>query len=826
MTSDIIIPKYSWNRELDNPFTTKIKGVKIRLKDIFHLFPAIIRMYKKMRLDKKQGKESMNLFSFPKASACHGVPIGGLGGGTIGRGWRGEFYRWQLKPGVYHHNSVETNQFSVFIKSKDGSTYSTVLNPNHPRNSKLNGWNWDFYGKNAVYHALYPRAWTEYNNIQPGINLICKQISPVIPHNYEESSYPVGVFVWYIENSTDEPVEVSIMFSFQNGTGTENDFAGGHKNEHFEYELKKEKFIGVRLNHVHRQKKPLKEGQKLKDQEFFEDSLQFAIATRDNDETTVTCNPLFFTNSNGGEVWETFEKSGEVNTSDSSYVSKKNECIGAAIASKVTIPAKELKELSFTLAWDMPLARFGGGRAHYRRYTRFYGRKGNNAHRIAADALLEYPEWEKQIEKWQKPILEDETLPAWYKVALFNELYYIADGGTIWTDGEEGEEPFPEKCTGHFSYLEGHQYTMYNTYDVHFYASFALAMLWPELELSLQRDFAEAVLTEKPETHLIFGSGSMVKRNIKGVVPHDLGAPFEDPWYLVNVYALSDHNKWKDLNPKFVLQIYRDYIATGNKKFLEETWEAVKLAIEFIQVCDSDGDGLIENAGFPDQTYDLWSVFGPSAYTGGLWLACLTAAAAIADILKEKKKADYYRQILIKGKQAYEEKLWNGSYYNYDSSKSRQHNSIMADQLAGQWYAQTCSLPSIVPKENARKALKTVYDFNVMRFKEGKMGAVNGMRPNGAVDKSCLQSSEVWTGTTYALAAAMLQLNLEEEAFKTAKGIYETGWKKLGYWFQTPEAWDSRGGNRSLAYMRPLSIWAIQWVIEKLLVVTKTTEVD
>ena len=29
---------------------------------------------------------------------------------------------------------------------------------------------------------------------------------------------------------------------------------------------------------------------------------------------------------------------------------------------------------------------------------------------------------------------------------------------------------------------------MYNTYDVHFYASFALAMLWPKLQMSLQYD--------------------------------------------------------------------------------------------------------------------------------------------------------------------------------------------------------------------------------------------------------------------------------------------------------------------------------------------------
>lgn len=32
---------------------------------------------------------------------------------------------------------------------------------------------------------------------------------------------------------------------------------------------------------------------------------------------------------------------------------------------------------------------------------------------------------------------------------------------------------------------------MYNTYDVHFYASFALIMLWPKLQISLQYDIGE-----------------------------------------------------------------------------------------------------------------------------------------------------------------------------------------------------------------------------------------------------------------------------------------------------------------------------------------------
>lgn len=34
----------------------------------------------------------------------------------------------------------------------------------------------------------------------------------------------------------------------------------------------------------------------------------------------------------------------------------------------------------------------------------------------------------------------------------------------------------------------GHEYRMYNTYDVHHYASFSLIMLWPKLQISLQYD--------------------------------------------------------------------------------------------------------------------------------------------------------------------------------------------------------------------------------------------------------------------------------------------------------------------------------------------------
>ena len=59
--------------------------------------------------------------------------------------------------------------------------------------------------------------------------------------------------------------------------------------------------------------------------------------------------------------------------------------------------------------------------------------------------------------------------------------------------------------------------------------------------------------------------------------------------------------------------------------------------------------------------------------------------------------------------------------------------------------------------DHVTSSLRKVYDFNVMQFHQGTMGAVNGMRPNGKKDLTSMQSEEVWTGITYALAASMIQ---------------------------------------------------------------------
>ena len=120
---------------------------------------------------------------------------------------------------------------------------------------------------------------------------------------------------------------------------------------------------------------------------------------------------------------------------------------------------------------------------------------------------------------------------------------------------------------------------------------------------------------------------------------------------MVNAYNAQDVSRWKDLNPKFVLQIWRDYQWTHDLPFLKATWPAVKEALAYMRQFDRDGDGMIENEDFPDQTYDVWRASGPSIYSGGLYLAGLQAGLRMAKKMDELKLADEYQQLFKSGAQ-------------------------------------------------------------------------------------------------------------------------------------------------------------------------------
>lgn len=306
---------------------------------------------------------------------------------------------------------------------------------------------------------------------------------------------------------------------------------------------------------------------------------------------------------------------------------------------------------------------------------------------------------------------------------------------------------------------------MYNTYDVHFYASHALANLWPNLQISLQYDFRDSIDVELIEQRKHLYNGKITNRKMQNSIPHDLGDPDEEPFTLINSYPIHDVAEWRDLNVKFVLQVYRDYeilnqlstqchsnkftsiefidkdslfdvhiqdnrtkitstpddktnrkpasvyINETNGKFysidgttyLKEMYSSCKALIEKTLEWDTDDDGLIENSRSPDQTFDTWVMDGASSYCGGLWLAALHCISIMANLLDKHDDFQHYSEILDKGRKAFEEKLWNKSFYSFDTATSAKKSVVMADQLCGHWYLRCCGFDYDVSFQRKKK---------------------------------------------------------------------------------------------------------------------------
>lgn len=70
-------------------------------------------------------------------------------------------------------------------------------------------------------------------------------------------------------------------------------------------------------------------------------------------------------------------------------------------------------------------------------------------------------------------------------------------------------------------------------------------------------------------------------------------------------------------------------------------------------------------------------------------------------------------------------------------------------------------------KDRVESALRTIFDTNVMRFGDGKLGAVNGMTQSGQLEIVSMQSEEIWTGVTYGLTSTMImEVNLSDKYFR------------------------------------------------------------
>jgi non-lysosomal glucosylceramidase len=761
----------------------------------------------------------------------HGMPLGGFGAGCIGRSSRGDFNLWHVDGGEHIFQNVPACQFSVF-ESRDTSSQAYALCTQPPDDGSLKAWQWYPASSDSVstgtYHALYPRSWFVYENVFQG-QLTCEQFSPIWANNYQETSYPIAVFLWKAHNPTTAPITLSIMLTWQNMVGWftnalkspevrmrddgspvyEYQPRWGESQGNYNQIVEDAKSFGCFLSRVGISE-PLEEGEG-----------SWCIATLKHPQVEVFHQTTWNPEGTGDEVWRSFATDGSLPNYIDTTPATENQQLGTAIAVRFTLLPGKTLEIPFVLAWDLPVTEFAAGVNYYRRYTNFFGNSGNQAQEIATTALENYQMWRQHIQDWQEPILQRGDLPDWFKMGLFNELYDLTSGGTLWSAATE-RDPI-----GQFAVLECLDYRWYESLDVRLYGSFALLLLFPELEKAVMRAFARAI-PQGDETRRVIGyyytigaESPMAVRKVAGATPHDLGAPNEHVWEKTNYTSYQDCNLWKDLGCDFVLQVYRDFLLTGadDVEFLADCWSAIAETLDYLKTFDQDGDGIPENSGAPDQTFDDWRLQGVSAYCGGLWLAALAAAIAISDILITNhrgaeelvKQKSVYETWLNQSRPIYEEKLWNGQYYRLDSESGSA--VVMADQLCGQFYARLLGLPDIVPSDRALSALKTVYDACFLKFQNGQFGAANGVLVDGSPENpKATHPLEVWTGINFGLAAFLVQMGMKDEAFRLTQAVVEQIYHN-GLQFRTPEAITAVGTFRASTYLRPMAIWGIYLVM-------------
>ncbi len=625
------------------------------------------------------------------------------------------------------------------------------------------------------FNGSFPFARLEYQDHDLPVSVELEASSPFIRGDEKNSGLPLAFFKFKITNPLARKVEVSLLCAGRNiigewCVGRFNQIADSAKSLNLYFYNKKaqghDRAAGEMVFSA------------LKNSKFEYSYLG---------EWNMQSQHFVFDHSSVslGEAWVNFTKDGCLtNTNTEKVVVSESFQLGGAIAAKAELKPRSSATVTFVLSWYFP--NFGEGHM-YETWFR-------NAAEVAqyavdkSDTLLSgTKEWVKELSS-----LKSERSEPWLKDALFNNLYPIISA-SMWTRrGRFGLFESPQVCP------------LLGTLDVRFYGSLPLLLFFPQLELKELLELAEA---QRPQ----------------GYLPHDLGFKRSD-------LASNSTNGlcWKDLNSKFILLAYRDFLFTKDEAFLKRIYPFIKKAFYWLANTDKNKDDLPDNEG-ADQTFDQWSFYGANSYTAGIYLASLLALERMAGLMQDAEMQKQASQCFKRGRVNFEKKLWYKKYfivYNNTkdslSEKQLSHHvksqkvniACMAAQLTGQWIAHLLGLGYIVSEEKVKKALSTIFELNVGA---SGFGAVNSVLPTGEKDKTNRQSGNIWFGLTYVLASLAAYEGYEKEALALVKKAWDNAAVNVLNPWNQPDMYSSDDGSYIFGdhYMRNMVLWSILFPLAK-----------
>ncbi|MBI2095683.1 MAG: hypothetical protein HYT89_05905 [Candidatus Omnitrophica bacterium] len=590
------------------------------------------------------------------------------------------------------------------------------------------------------YRGVFPSADLIYEAPGLGLDIALEIFSPWIPSDVKHSSLPAVCFRLRVKNRRRSPVNAGFLFIGRNLSG---------------------KWCVGRRNRIEEDPRSLSL-EFLNEDPSTRDTRSGALRFRFKKEgwrmsfmeswNAVTRNFSFTPSDIALPAWDFFAREGELpNTRSSGRAvrGENRELCGAVAAGRRLGPGEE-KTLSFVAGWYYP------HHPHGHRYAAWF----KNAGEVSRVALESSGGLRRGVEKVQRLVFAL-PFPAWFNDALLTNLAPFFSSSWHVKDGRFAFYEAPVACP------------LMGTLDVGFYGSIPLSFFFPSLEISQIMLFAKAQRED-------------------GYIPHDLGKGRLDlPSDGTTFYF------WKDLNPKFALMAWRDFLWSGDDGFLGEIYPHVRKAMRWSMGADRDGDGLPDHEG-ADQTFDLWSFEGAAPYTAGIFLAALLACEKMARRCGDPAFAKTCRDWFLKGRRSFENELWNGEYFGKTCALS---------QLNGQWAADLLGLGLVADRGKIHRAIRAILKRNGRR-----LGWVNSTTPDGRTDRSNNHARNIWPGMNYAFAGLCLTQGFgPNKLLKELSRLWDNVIQIQKSPWNQPDMMETETGRYLFgdSYYRNMAIWSI-----------------
>jgi uncharacterized protein (DUF608 family) len=418
---------------------------------------------------------------------------------------------------------------------------------------------------------------------------------------------------------------------------------------------------------------------------------------------------------------------------------------GATVAVDFTLNANEERRIHFVLSWYHPK----WVATDWRWYLTAYSARYANAAEVAELLAKDHSSLISRILAWQEAIYDAKDYPVWLREQLVNVMYTITEDA-LWACDSVPEAMWA-KPLGIFGLIESPRSVPHVAIPSDWYGCLPFVFFFPDLMKALLRGYVHYQL---PDGEIPLGLGWYV----------DLGTPLYDILRTTN-------------SPNFVDLVGRLWQRDRDESVLREFYPAVKKAIEFMRQLDRDCDGLPDLDPWPcaNQFYGDWHWEGTATHPNGYWIAALEIAERMAEAIEDSTFAHDCRIWIDKAKKSQEEKLWNGEYYLLykDTATGKQGDTILANQLSGQWIAGLHGVEPVFPEDRAKQVLEFV---KKKLAPLSNYGVRNAIRPDGTVDPDGkLQSTGIFTGETVCLACTYAyagdKQTAEECAFKLMNNL-------------------------------------------------------